>query len=108
MELKYREENNIAIFHVIGHMHLYEMHILREKFEEIKDKTFRKIIIDMSEVEHIDSSGLGVLIAQASRYKEKNIPFILTNIPRPLEHLFRLTSFSLLFSKLPTVEDALD
>lgn len=107
MELRYREEMDVAIFHLIGRVHLYEIHSMRDKFDEIKDRSFRKIVIDMKDVEHIDSSGLGVLIAQASKYREKNVPFILAGIPKHLEHLFRLTSFSMLFSKLPSVDDSL-
>jgi anti-sigma B factor antagonist len=108
MELKFREESETAIFELIGRVHLYEVHQLREKFDEIKEMPYRKIIIDMKDVEHIDSSGLGVLIAQASKYKERQIPFILTGIRKNLEHLFRLTSFSMLFIKLLDVKEGLE
>lgn len=107
MEFDYREEQGCAIFILKGRVHLYEIQNLREKFDEIRSRTFNKVIIDMTEVEHIDSSGLGILIAQASRYKEKNIPFILVGIRKSLEHLFRLTSFSTLFIKLSDVKEAL-
>ncbi len=107
MEFTYKEEQGCAIFILIGRVHLYEIQSLREKFEEIQTRTFNKIIVDMSNVEHIDSSGLGILIAQASRYKEKNIPFILTGIKENLQHLFRLTSFSSLFIKLSNIKEAL-
>lgn len=107
MEFDYKEEQGCAVFTLSGRIHLYEIQNLREKFEEIRSRTFNKIIVDMTEVEHIDSSGLGMLIAQASRYKEKNIPFVLVGIKKNLEHLFRLTSFSTLFIKLNDVKEAL-
>lgn len=107
MEFSYNEENGCAIFVLAGRVHLYEIQPLRDKFEEIRSRTFNKIIIDMSNVEHIDSSGIGVLIAQASRYKERNTPFILVGIRKNLEHLFRLTSFSTLFIKLTNLKEAL-
>ncbi|MCX7997618.1 MAG: STAS domain-containing protein [Leptospiraceae bacterium] len=107
MEFSYREENGCAIFTLSGRVHLYEIQPLRDKFEEIRSRTFNKIIVDMGNVEHIDSSGIGILIAQASRYKERDIPFILVGIRKNLEHLFRLTSFSTLFVKLHDVKEAL-
>lgn len=107
MDLDYKEEQGCAIFILKGRVHLYEIQVLREKFEEIRSRVFNKIIVDMTAVEHIDSSGLGILIAHAARYKEKNIPFILVGIRKSLEHLFHLTAFSSLFIKLKNLKEAL-
>lgn len=106
MEFEYTYENQVTILELSGRVHLYEIHNLRDKFDEMKEVEIRKVIVDLSKVDHIDSSGLGLLIAQASRYKDKDIPFIITGVNPAIEYLFKLTSFSKIFKRLATIQDA--
>jgi stage II sporulation protein AA (anti-sigma F factor antagonist) len=97
-----------GIIAVFGDINLYEIQILREEFEKIRQKDLNKIILDLTEVDFIDSSGIGLLIAQSTKFQEKKVEFILVGIKSGLEHLFRLTSFARLFKRYPEVNDALE
>jgi anti-anti-sigma factor len=106
LEFEYTYDNQVAILELVGSVQLYEIHNLRDKFDDMKELEIRKVIVDLSRVDHIDSSGLGLLIAQASRYKEKGVPFIVTGVNHSIEYLFKLTTFLKIFKRLPTIQDA--
>lgn len=64
------EENNITVVKLDGEVVLSDVNVLKEKVKTyVADKKDLRLLIDMEQVEFIDSSGLGLLI---SWYKMTN------------------------------------
>lgn len=75
--------------------------------ESIKNK-ISKVILDLSKVTWIDSTGLGELIASLSSTKKSDGNLVLTNIQAPVQSLLRMTNLTQIFETYETVEEALE
>lgn len=65
------------------------------------------MIIDLTSVESIDSSGLGALLLAHRQLKENAIPVILTGVQDFVMSLMRMTHLDDLFEFYQTVEEAI-
>ena len=108
MKVEHSIQEKSGVIKIAGNVNLYELFMLREAFDEFQDKKLEKVILDLSEVDYIDSSGIGLLIAQATKLRDKQIRFILAGINQSIEHVFKVTSFAKLFLKSPSLKEALD
>ncbi len=108
MKVEHFIQDKSGVIKISGNVNLYELYMLRDSFEEFQEKSLEKVILDLSEVDYIDSSGIGLLIAQATKYKDKQIKFVLASINKSIEHVFKVTSFAKLFLKSPSLTEALN
>ena len=61
---------------------------------------FFQIIIDLSELEFMDSTGIGVLIGRYKKMKTRNIPIYICNPSSQAEKIFRMTGLYELMPKI--------
>ena len=61
---------------------------------------FKQIIIDLSELEFMDSTGIGVLIGRYKKMKAKNIPIYITNPSSHAEKIFKMTGLYEIMPKI--------
>ena len=80
MELKVRKSKTIYIIDVDGEMDLYNSYKLKELVVKMLDKEVKKIIINMEDVEYIDSSGIGALIYICSTMKKANLKLLIVGV----------------------------
>jgi len=66
------------------------------------------LIIDLSKVDAIDSSGLGALLLANRQLKDIEIPVILVGVREFVRSLMSMTKIDEVFAFFPTVEEALD
>ncbi len=52
---------------------------------------FNQVIIDLSELEFMDSTGIGVLIGRYKKMKARHIPIFITNPSTHAEKIFKMT-----------------
>ena len=74
---------------------------------ELIDKKMRNICIDLSGVEIMNSSGLGMLVSALSTCKKHNMKFVLTSPPEKVMSLLKMTHLDHVFSIYATVEEAI-
>lgn len=92
MQVKNRVYNNTLYVLLSGELDEHSATNARIKLDEMFDKTgFRQIIIDLSELEFMDSTGIGVLIGRYKRMKDKNIPIYICNPSNHAEKIFKMT-----------------
>jgi anti-sigma B factor antagonist len=80
---------------------------LRDRILGLLESGVQQLIVDLSGVSFIDSSGLGALL---SGYKNSNLrsgSFILTGLQPRVQSMFELTRLHRVFEIFPTVDDAL-
>ena len=69
MELKFREKGKHKIVRLIGSMDIYTASKVKKEITQIiDDEECESVVFDMSEVHHMDSSGIAML----SNIKKKN------------------------------------
>lgn len=59
--------------------------------EAFASGSFKQIIIDLSELAFMDSTGIGVLIGRYKKMKLKNIPIFIANPSTHAEKIFKMT-----------------
>jgi len=91
LELKIRKNEDIYIVDVNGEMDLYNSYKLKELVMKMLEKKVSKFIINMENVEYIDSSGIGALIYISSTIKKLNLNLLITNVRGSVKKVIELT-----------------
>jgi anti-sigma B factor antagonist len=73
----------------------------------IDESTQPKLLLDFSNVEHLSSAALGMLINANNRIRQKNGQLRLTNIKPQIFEVFVITKLNKLFKIRPTRAEAL-
>ncbi len=108
LQISQEIKNRAGIINVTGKIYLYEIHSLRETLDDYYQRAdLKHVILELSDVDFIDSSGIGLLVANAAKFKEKGVSFCLVNLNASIEHLFRLTAIARLFKRFNSIDDAL-
>jgi anti-anti-sigma factor len=66
-----------------------------------------RLILNLEDVERMDSSGIGVLLAGLRDAQKEHVRFTLCGLRRPLREMLERTRLASLFEIRPTVEEAL-
>lgn len=81
---------------------------LKSELVSIQGQGIQNIIVDLSEVKYIDSSGLSSLLVGNRVFTENNGTFILTCISDHAMKLIKISQLDKVLNILPTVEEAVD
>ena len=107
MELKIRKSGETYIIDVNGEMDLYNSYKLKELVMKMLEKKVERFIINLENVDYIDSSGIGALIYICSTIKKNNLQLIITNIHGSVKKVIELTKLMGYFPITQTIEEAL-
>lgn len=98
------EKNGISIFYLKGSLDfLQSVKVRTYMLKEIEEKHITNIIINLSEVHYMDSSGLGALVGVVTKVK-KTGEIRMCNIQKSPLDLLKLTRLLSLF-KIDATED---
>jgi anti-sigma B factor antagonist len=61
------ERDNATVVHLGGELDLYNADVIRSALSDAIESGTRRIVVDMSDVEFVDSTALGVLIEARSK-----------------------------------------
>ncbi len=107
MELKIRKQGEVYIIDVSGEMDLYNSFKLKELVMKMLEKKVDQFVINMENVDYIDSSGIGALIFICSTIKKMNLKLLITNVHGSVKKVIELTKLMGYFPMAATVEEAL-
>ncbi len=107
MELKVRKFSSTYIIDVNGEMDLYNSYKLKELVLKMIEKQIDKFIINLENVDYIDSSGIGALIFICSHIKKVNMKLQITNIHGSVKKVIELTKLMGYFPISNTIEQAI-
>ena len=92
MQIKHRIYENTLYVVLSGELDEHSAYNARINLDEIFDMPkFNQIIIDLSELDFMDSTGIGVLIGRYKRMKDKHIPIFICNPSTHAERIFKMT-----------------
>ena len=81
---------------------------LKSEFVTLNAEGIKNIIIDLSEVKYVDSSGLSALLVGNRIYNEDGGIFILSALNDHVMKLIKISQLNNVLNILPTVEEAID
>jgi len=75
-----------------GELDEHSAYETRITLDEIFTKpNFSQVIIDLSELDFMDSTGIGVLVGRYKKLKDRNIPIFICNPSSHAEKIFKMT-----------------
>lgn len=86
-----QNEDNKVIGFIEGEIDAFTAPMLREKLAEITLDDSKEIVLDLSEVSYMDSTGLGVFVGFFKTVKSENAKLKLTGLSSRLKRLFDIT-----------------
>lgn len=106
LRLQTREEGPYTVIEVHGEVDVYTAPRLREQIVECVQSGQHHIVVDMSGVEFLDSTGLGVLVGGLKRVRVHGGSMRLVTSNPSVEKIFRITGLGRVFPMHTSLEDA--
>lgn len=92
MLIQSRIYNNTLYISLSGELDEMTSAYAREKLDSImQTQNFKQIIIDLSELTFMDSTGIGILLGRYKKMKMSNIPIFICNPSNQAEKIFKMT-----------------
>ena len=108
MKLSSRDENGIVILEPKGKiMGGPDATLLHDQLHDFIDKNMKKVIIDLSKVEWMNSTGLGILISGLTTLRNNGGELKLACVTEKIESLLTITKLITVFDSYDSVEEAL-
>jgi len=97
MGFKVLESGDVTLIEIGGQLIVGNRQLLKEQVFEQLERGDRKFIVDFSNTDYIDSSGLGVLVTLSKKIREQGGELSLASLNEDLRTLFELTKLDTLF-----------
>ncbi len=107
MEITVSENNGVQILMLKGKiLGGPEAGAINDKIHDLIAQGKTKIIIDMQELDLMNSSGLGILIAAVTTLKNNGGRLALLRVPERIQHLLKITRLNNVFSQFESLDEA--
>ncbi|HSV67066.1 MAG TPA: STAS domain-containing protein [Mycobacteriales bacterium] len=107
LTLNTRAQGERTILEVAGEVDVYTGPTLRDRISDLLDGGAHDLVVDLSRVEFIDSTGLGVLVGALNRARELGGSLRLVVSQERVLKLLRITGLDQVFAVRPSLVDAL-
>ena len=91
MEMKVELDSDIIFLKLSGSLVASSLELLRSQVQKLVDKKYVNIVLDMSRVEFVDSSGLGLCITTARELKAISGKLVCFGLNDNVQKLFKMT-----------------
>lgn len=91
LQVEVLEENLVHYFKVIGEVDAFTAPVLKEQLVSVQDIPEVQAVIDLSEVDYIDSTGLGIFIGFYKALEKQDGHVKITGANKRLRRLFEIT-----------------
>lgn len=98
MDIKSSEKDGVTVIEVRGEINISSSPDLKKSFEKIQAA---RILINLSAVSYIDSSGLATLVELLKKVKTRGGSLMLTSLSDKVRSLFEITKLDRLFGIYP-------
>jgi len=97
MDIEIKENDNIVSIIVNGDIEMMTIKTFKQKLFEVGQNIDKDIEIDLSNVDYIDSSGVGVLISLLKLQKKKDKDLTISKVSSKVLNVLKLSSLSDVF-----------
>ncbi len=102
-----RWQDQIAIVDVAGDIDLTRSLDFQKSLLSVLDDRPQRIIVNLSGVRYMDSSGVASLVKLLARTRKSGCPLSLVGLTSRVKSLFEITRLDIVFNISPTESDAL-
>jgi anti-sigma B factor antagonist len=102
-----RQEGVHTVISVTGEIDVYTAPSLREKLNELMASGHYDLVVDLEDVEFLDSTGLGVLVGGLKRVRSHDGTLRLVCAQEKILKVFRITGLTKVFPIHPTLDAAM-
>jgi anti-sigma B factor antagonist len=106
LSLDTREQGGCTVIEVGGEIDVYTAPKLREAIVDLVNRGNYHLVVDMEQVEFLDSTGLGVLVGGLKRVRAHDGSLRLVCTQERLLKIFRITGLTKVFAIFDTVDAA--
>jgi anti-sigma B factor antagonist len=108
MKLSFKEKNGVTILEPRGKiMGGPDATILHDKLHDLIAEKKLKVVIDLSEVDWMNSTGLGILISGLTTLRNNQGDLKLASVTEKIQSLLTITKLITVFEAYDTVEEAI-
>jgi anti-sigma B factor antagonist len=98
MQIATRQIGDVAVLDISGRITLGEGNVmLRDVVRELADKGHKKIVLNLAEVQYVDSSGIGELVKTHTTMRNQGGQLKLVNLNHRMNELLQVTRLSAVF-----------
>lgn len=98
LDVRIRRNDNVPIVDLSGDVDAYTCAKLREAIVELLDQGDSRVVIGMSNVDYIDSTGLGTLVGGLRRVSEQKGAMAISGANPQVRKVLSITGLSKVFS----------
>ena len=101
MEVKFKLIDNVLYIMLIGELDDCTANYTRNVLDEALSKySFENVVLELSNLEFMDSTGIGVLIGRYKNLKSKNKNIYISNPSKTVEKIFNMSG---IFEIMPKI-----
>lgn len=108
MQLSVRTQNSVKILALSGRFDTTAAQTVHKWIDEAASIPPARVVVNMSEVEFVDSTGLSTLVQGMKRSQQNNGNLHLCGLQQPVRLIFELTRLDRFFEIYPIEEDAIN
>ncbi len=105
---KIGSQNDIIMLSIRGSLDSIVAYSLQDQVETLIQEGHHKYLIDLADLEHISSAGVGLFSAAILDLKRRQGKIIFVNIPDQVYHILRITRLVEIFTLAKTQEKAVE
>lgn len=84
-----------------------EIDELKKEVQKLIDIGNKKLIIDLANVDYMNSSAIGVLVSFHTSYVNRSGKIIISNVGKSINNIFVITKLSSIFNLVENTKDAI-
>lgn len=107
MTLNEEKTNGVLALRVCGRIHTQNSEELLKKLDSLIDQGERHLLLDFSDVDYINSSGLRVLMTVAKQLNDLGGKMVLAAVTELIQQVLRISGCAAVIGIYPSREEAL-
>jgi len=108
-ELIVSEKDDLALIEAHGPINTVHSVKLRQTIVDLFDKDYKALILNMADVNYMDSAGLATLVEGCQIAEKTGRKFVLVRLESErIQHLLEITRLDELFEQFDSLEEALE
>ena len=107
MEIEFKDIGEHKVISISGEVDLYNVSELKKALFSVTDGSYSSVVVDLKDVNYMDSSGIGALVAVQKKMRPHNGKFALMNIHDDVLNILKLATLDKFFTIYESEEDLL-
>lgn len=105
--MKIRQQDHVALVNVSGHLTSFEVRALRDSVQSLLHEKRHNILLNLSELKYLDSSGIGELARIYVAVVKLGGTMKVVGLAPKVDEILKVTHLSQVFQEFPDEQTAL-